>query len=397
MSVTERAKLPQELVEDIINACDFRDLRQCALVASTWVLSCQRRLFRSIQIIICQDSGFSNTTAIHRFRATPHLAAHVQQLYLYPAENNRATSADQLEVVKLLTMFTHLHTLQLRTSDVFDDSNIHPKLRSALLDVIHNRIRNLAFVSTSFRNLAALSKVIGDVDSLSSLGFYNVELRNESSRLPVRENTQPPLPLGSLEIFNKFQAPIRYLTSLRRSILVKRLSVTWSLCSDIGDLVSLLHLSAIEELEVHPEQAPSLDQLFNLDLGLFPNLRELAFPLYTPEVFDFLSTVSPNNHIKYITVTTSLANAHISSPSLLCDVDDVFVSTRFPNLKRVCLVHNDLHSSGRNDFNLFTHVNHSFPQSLARGLIVLEIHKFYGGSSYATFNSWEILDIAREV
>ncbi|KAJ7672330.1 hypothetical protein DFH06DRAFT_1176006 [Mycena polygramma] len=265
------SSLAQELIDVIVDEVPRNTLTACSLVAKSFLVPSQRRLFRAIL------SEFERARDL--FAMSPHLGGYVRHLVLC-----LTPSQDYAAIEMILPVVTHLTGMSIMANAYsLNWRELPTRVRSLLKD----RIVNPRFEYLSFTSIADVpsSVIMHATSSLLAISLYSTSVNHEiGSATPFIPAPDPmrPTTLQDVAIVAREERPWTSVLALDlhrhlRGLQVLRLGIN-EFEEDWGQL--LLESDAHVTLKVLELYFDSL--LPVLDLPLCPVLRTLDFKFLVP-------------------------------------------------------------------------------------------------------------------
>ena len=198
MSLTPKPRLPQELMETIIDllSTDFSTLRACALACWRFLPACRKLIFRDLAIGSPTSNSEAIRNALNFFTTRPHITPYITSLQLVDGDFQTSFHSGKAGWISreqsLSTMLNELYNLK----KLFIESTFHPINWIHLPSATQKAFRQLF----DLRTLTHLALVMVDdfpiaaIRNLCSLQY--LQMRCVSLKIPeeneLRNESVPP-------------------------------------------------------------------------------------------------------------------------------------------------------------------------------------------------------------
>ncbi|KAJ7939772.1 hypothetical protein B0H13DRAFT_2300483 [Mycena leptocephala] len=392
------SNLPQELVEAIVEEMEIKALVVASTVASHFLAPCQRRLFRSIGVVVCADCSPSRfprlrspsagiVPVVSSLTAFPHLRSYVHDVAIYVSDQAKDKSTASTEVDKLIQVLPAVRSLSMQGFP-FQTSwtNLPPCLVSSLHRVIElpticsfhlSQFRSLPHALV-FRALRSFRRFwINDIDLHGSYA-RQVACNAVSSLGHLRLGISRGVGIHRFFLHAKTQSFLRNLQHL--DLTTKQLDSQFLLQWPQESLCNLQHLvlrSVYTSGTPAPLQLPLLPTLQTVDFRVeLLQSAHIAMPDWKQIFASILAnTCLPTSTplLECLCLTVHGGGYRIEPtcrPASVPPFDTPDFADRLPSLRQVhCSMRSNVSSRSRDGF--VSHMRATFPGPQAAGILTV--------------------------
>ncbi|KAF8217068.1 hypothetical protein K438DRAFT_410565 [Mycena galopus ATCC 62051] len=357
-------KIPQELVDIIVDGLEDSSLRAFCLASTYFVRASQTRIFQSLRIRVGHDGPsvkdyrpMSPQQAEALFLPSPHLASYVRRLWV-DIPSPRLYADFQIQTV--LSAFTSVRQLLIEGPSGGRSALLRwTDLPKALKDTIQTLMSLSSLKELQLSHFAIPAALISfAATSVPTLMFQyiedaadsNAELLNAVRFLPMiflpiafPPLAFPPQALRTVTLKNVGKSTVNFLAT--NVLAIQHLSIL--LPRDVADVSKLLQGCATTLTRLHlcdtqrfSVVIPRLHMLRLLELDAYAWLGPSSYSL--PDLFDSFLTQIPSTmpHLAWVVLTLNAGlppdgkygwKSHMRAPLDLGPLDDVHCQLCFPD------------------------------------------------------------------